>query len=326
MPQSSHSKLARIPTPVAGLALAIASLGWCLENALPLGHHAQWTGAWIAAVMLLGLALKFIRHPRLLRDDLAHPVVGSVVPTAAMGWMVVSHSLGQWNALLGQGLWLLAIAMHMTFLACFIYHRVKGFTLHHMVPSWFVPPVGLIVADVAFPGGAMRPLAEAIFYFGLLVYAVMLPAMLYRLIFCQEVPDLAKPTIAILAAPASLSLAGYLTVAEAPSMLLVGLLAGIAVLMTLLIYVAFLHLLRLPFNPGYAAFTFPMVIGATALFKLAHQLQLWGLAPGEIAWISQLAQLELVIATLVVGYVSLRYLHHYRPSAAPPTPLHHSQQ
>ena len=326
MPQSQQSKLARIPTPVAGLALAIASLGWSLENALPLEHHAQWAGAWIAAVMLLGLALKFIRHPRLLRDDLAHPVVGSVVPTAAMGWMVISHSLGQWNALLGQGLWLLAILMHGIFLACFIYHRAKQFALHHMVPSWFVPPVGLIVADVAFPGGAMRPLAEALLYFGLLVYAVMLPAMLYRLIFCADVPELAKPTVAILAAPASLSLAGYLTVSENPSMLLVGLLAGIAVLMTLLIYVAFLHLLRLPFNPGYAAFTFPMVIGATALFKLAHQLQIWGLAPDEIAWVGQLAQLELVIATLVVGYVSLRYLHHYRPSVTSPAPLHHSQQ
>ncbi len=316
MQPCQHSKLARIPTPVAGLALAIASLGWCLENAAPLAQYAKWTSAWIAALMLLSLALKFIRHPRLLRDDLAHPVVGSVVPTAAMGWMVISHSLGQWNALLGQGLWLLAIAMHTTFLACFIYHRAKDFALHHMVPSWFVPPVGLIVADVAFPGGAMRPLAEAIFYFGLLAYAVMLPAMLYRLIFCQDVPDLAKPTIAILAAPASLSLAGYLTVAEEPSMLLVGLLAGIAVLMTLLIYVAFLHLLRLPFNPGYAAFTFPMVIGATALFKLAHQLQIWGMAADDIAWISHLAQLELLVATLVVGYVSLRYLMHYRPTAA----------
>lgn len=326
MQPCQHSKLARIPTPVAGLALAIASLGWCLENAAPLAQYAKWTGAWIAALMLLGLALKFIRHPRLMLDDLAHPVVGSVIPTAAMGWMVVSHSLGQWNAQLGQGLWLLAIAMHATFLACFIYHRAKQFELHHMVPSWFVPPVGLIVADVAFPGGAMRPLAEAIFYFGLFAYAVMLPAMLYRLIFCQDVPDLAKPTIAILAAPASLSLAGYLTVAEEPSMLLVGLLGGIAVLMTLLIYVAILHLLRLPFNPGYAAFTFPMVIGATALFKLAHQLQLWGMSLEEITWVNQLALLELVIATLVVGYVSLRYLHHYRPSATSPAPLHHSQQ
>lgn len=315
MQQRQHSKLARIPTPVAGLALAIASLGWCLENAAPLAQYAKWTSAWIATLMLLGLALKFIRHPRLMLDDLAHPVVGSVIPTAAMGWMVVSHSLGQWNALLGQGLWLLAIAMHLTFLACFIYHRVKQFELHHMVPSWFVPPVGLIVADVAFPGGAMRPLAEAIFYFGLFAYAVMLPAMLYRLIFCQDVPDLAKPTIAILAAPASLSLAGYLTVAEEPSMLLVGLLAGIAVLMTLLIYVAFLHLMRLPFNPGYAAFTFPMVIGATALFKLAHQLQIWGMAATDITWVTHLAQLELLVATGVVGYVSLRYLMHYRPTS-----------
>ena len=326
MPQPQHSKLARIPTPVAGLALAIASLGWCLENAAPLGHHAQWAGAWIAALMLLGLALKFIHHPRLLRDDLAHPVVGSVLPTAAMGWMVVSHSLGQWHALLGQGLWLLAILMHGLFLACFTYHRAKQFALHHMVPSWFVPPIGLIVADVAFPGGVMRPLAEALLYFGLLVYAVMLPAMLYRLIFCQDMPVQAKPTIAILAAPASLSLAGYLTVAEEPSMLLVGLLAGIAILMTLLIYVAFLHLLRLPFSPGYAAFTFPMVIGATALFKLAHQLQLWGMSLEDIARVNQLALLELVIATLVVGYVSLRYLHHYRPTTFSPTLLHHSQQ
>ena len=27
--------LSRIPTPMAGLALAIAALGWCWENALP---------------------------------------------------------------------------------------------------------------------------------------------------------------------------------------------------------------------------------------------------------------------------------------------------
>ncbi|MCW1889915.1 hypothetical protein OK016_13235 [Vibrio chagasii] len=32
---------------------------------------------------------------------------------------------------------------------------------------------------------------------------------------------------------------------------------------------AFFKLLRLPFSPGYAAFTFPIVIGATALFKIA---------------------------------------------------------
>jgi tellurite resistance protein TehA-like permease len=35
-------------------------------------------------------------------------------------------------------------------------------------------------------------------------------------------------------------------------------LLGIAVLMTGIIYLAFIKLLRLPFSPGYAAFTFPL--------------------------------------------------------------------
>ena len=48
-----------------------------------------------------------------------------------------------------------------------------------------------------------------------------------RLIFGQTVPTAAQPTIAILAAPASLSLAGYLTVNQQPTILLVGLL-GVA--------------------------------------------------------------------------------------------------
>jgi tellurite resistance protein TehA-like permease len=37
--------------------------------------------------------------------------------------------------------------------------------------------------------------------------------------------------------------------------------------LTAIVYVAFTRLLVLPFSPGYAAYTFPMAIGATALFK-----------------------------------------------------------
>ena len=304
-------KLTQLPTPLAGLALAIASLGWCWENALPLQHYAKWSGALIAACLLLSLAIKFVRFPRLLREDLAHPVVGSVVPTFAMGWMLVSSSIGQWQPAVGQAVWLGAITLHLLFLGCFIYHRAKKFALHHMLPSWFVPPVGIIVADVAFPGGALQPLADALLQLGLACYAVMLPIMIYRLVFERDIPDPAKPTIAIMAAPASLCLAGYLTVTQEPSAMVVALLASIAVLMTAIIYVAFFSLLRLPFNPGYAAFTFPMVIGATALYKLAAQLTQWGMDSGSSQLIQHLALAELLIATLVVGYVTLRYLLHY---------------
>ena len=297
-----------LPTPIAALALAIASLGWAWENLGIFDGLAQAFGAVLGAFLLFLIALKFITNPKSLWSDLQHPVVGSVVPTFAMGLMIVSHSLGQLDSFAGDALWLFALVLHFGFLISFVYYRAQNFSLSHMVPSWFVPPVGLIVADVSFSGNeALRPLAEIILVFGLTVCAVLLPLMLYRLIFCEEVPDVAKPTIAILAAPASLSLAGYLTVMESPSPLIVAILLGIAVLMTSVIYVSFLHLMRLPFSPAYAAFTFPMVIGATALFKTVEWMVSIGIPSHYVAQLTFLANVELIVSTLVVMYVSIHF-------------------
>lgn len=295
---------------MAGLALGIASLGWSWENFAELNGYGQWISAGIASVLLAILAIKFLFHNHLLRQDLAHPVVGSVVPTFAMGTMVVSNSLGHFFPVAGDVLWLVAVALHIVFLVSFLYHRAKDFELHHMVPSWFVPPVGIIVADVSFSGNpVLAPIAHGTLVFGMVAYAVMLPMMIYRFMFTHEIPDAAKPTMAIMAAPASLSLAGYLTVTATPSPVIIALLFGIAVLMTAIIYLAFFKLLRLPFSPGYAAFTFPMVIGATALFKTANWMEANGLAAHYVQQVRGLAGIELIVATIVVTYVGLRYIN-----------------
>ncbi|MDK9776933.1 MULTISPECIES: TDT family transporter [Vibrio] len=310
MIQRTKAKVMGAPTPMAGLALGIASLGWSWENFAELHGYGQWISAGIASVLLAILAVKFLFHNHLLRQDLAHPVVGSVVPTFAMGTMVVSNSLGHFFSVAGDVLWLVAVALHIVFLASFLYHRAKDFELHHMVPSWFVPPVGIIVADVSFSGNpVLAPIAHGALVFGMVAYAVMLPIMIYRFMFTHEIPDAAKPTMAILAAPASLSLAGYLTVTATPSPVIIALLFGIAVLMTAIIYLAFFKLLRLPFSPGYAAFTFPMVIGATALFKTANWMEANGLAAHYVQQVRGLAGIELIVATIVVTYVALQYIN-----------------
>jgi tellurite resistance protein TehA-like permease len=309
-----HHTIQSAPTPMAGLALGIASLGWCWENVLNSGHIAQWAGAAIASILIAILTYKFIFHRNCLRADLAHPVVGGVVPTYAMAIMVISNSIGQFSPMWGDAVWLLAVMLHMLFLVSFIYHRSREFELHHMIPSWFIPPIGIVVADVSYSGNvALEPLATGALVFGIGMYAVMLPTMIYRLVFAHEIPDAAKPTLAILAAPASLSLAGYLSVSTDPSAVLVALLFGIAVLMTLVIYLSFIKLLQLPFSPGYAAFTFPMVIGATALYKLEAWMVTIGASNNAVKQIHWLANIELLIATIVVSYVALRYFLAYLP-------------
>jgi exfoliative toxin A/B len=297
------------PTPVAGLALGIASLGLAWENVLP-GTRIAESAAVIAAALLTLLTVRFILYPATLARDLANPVVGGVAPTFAMGWMLVSLSVWQVSHLGWALLWLGALGVHVVFLSVFVRHQSAQFALARMVPSWFVPPVGIIVAAVSFCGqheGPLFILAVGALYFGIIAYAAMLPVMFYRFIFAENVPVTAMPTLGILAAPASLSLVGYLSLVDDPQPLPVVLLIGIAVLMTSIVYVAFTRLLVLPFSPGYAAYTFPMAIGATALFKTVDQLEAWPIRQKLIDQLHGLAVFELLVATAVIAYVILRF-------------------
>jgi tellurite resistance protein TehA-like permease len=302
-------RLSRYPTPVGGLALGIASLGLAWERVLP-GTLIAEAAAGVAAVLLGLMTLRFVLHPDTLARDLANPVVGGVAPTYAMGWMLVSISIHQVSDVLGTLVWLAAVAIHVGFLAVWARHQSRSFHLARMVPSWFVPPVGIIVAAVSYRGpdtGVLHGLAVVALYFGMLSYAVMLPLMFYRFIFDENIPVAAMPTLGILAAPASLSLVGYLTLIQTPEPLPVILLEGIAVLMTAIVYVAFVRLLALPFTPGFAAYTFPMAIGATAQFEVSGQLAQWQVSQDLIDQVHTLAVVELWVATAVIAYVCLRF-------------------
>lgn len=304
-------KVRHLPTPVAGLALGIGGLGMCLDAVLRAQGRIETVSATLALLLLLALCVRVALHPDTLKADLKHPVVGSVAPTFAMALMVVSHGIALHWSQLGSAVWLLAIAIHLYFLVAFIRYRQRDFSLHHMVPSWFVPPVGIAVAAVAWTGelgSFTHGVAWLCMAFALLCYAVMMPLMFYRIMFRESIPVGAQPTIAILAAPASLTLAAYLRVSSTPYPLLVIIMLGLAITMTLIVYGAFIHLLRLPFSPGYAAFTFPMAIGATALYQVEAVFVKWQLPAAMIQQIDILARIELGIATVVIGYVALQFI------------------
>ncbi|KXO13070.1 Tellurite resistance protein [Moritella sp. JT01] len=298
-----------LPTPVAGLALGISSLGALWESVYGFNGYLQTVTAVVAAGILLSLLLRFIIHPQTLWNDLSHHVVGSVVPTFAMATMVVSNSLITSSSALSTIIWLTAIVVHLVFLVVFLYHRVKDMQLQHMVPSWFVPPIGLIVAVFTCPQPEkFESLCYAILVFGMVNYALLLPVMLNRLIFGEKVQTGAKPSIAILAAPASLCLTGYLAFMSEPSPIIVAVLLGIAVLMTVVIYMALLHLSRLTFHPGFAAFTFPLVISAKALYSIGDWLEKVGISEHYISQLHVVALFELGGSTVVVAWVSACYI------------------
>lgn len=300
-----------IPTAASGLALAIASLGLSWEHFIPLQGKAQILGASIAACIITLLLLKFIFNPHLFKQDLQHPIAGTVIPTLAMALMVISNSIALYDLQIGQVVSWLAIVLHLYFLGYFIFSRSKAFQFQQILPSWFIPPIGLVLALITHPGGLAPAFIHFIFGLGLLSYAVLLPIVLYRLLFGSVLTDNEKPIIVILATPASLLLLAYLVTTSQPNYLLLGCLFVLALSMTLYIYLVFKSLLRLSYTPAYSAFTFPLVVGAVALMKMSEFLLEKGFATHWVNITEQLANIELAIASAMVLYVTVRYLPHF---------------
>lgn len=311
------SPLDKVPTAAAGLALGLASLGWCADQLFAMSGlvqqgEVQLGAALLALPLLLAVLLKFAHAPQLLRQELAHPVAGSLLPVICMATLVQSAALQPLLPGLATGLWWLALGTHFVLLAGFIRHRLQHFVLSDLLPAWFIPPIGFVVAVLTAPATAPLLLLQSLAGLGLLAYLGMLPLMLYRLRRCSPLPAPQRPLLAILAAPGSLTLSGLLCLplsAAAPITALL-LLSMVALVLTLRVWWQLPQLLSGRFNPAFAACTFPLVISATALLKLSGYLaqQADPMLQQLAQWQLGLAQLEFSVALGVCSYVLARYL------------------
>lgn len=301
-----------VPTAAAGLALGLASLGWCADQLFAQHGRLQQAAALLALPLLMAVLMKFLRAPQLLQQELAHPVAGSLLPVMCMATLVQTAAWQSYSPAIATLCWWLALAGHLTLLTGFIRHRLAQFALADLVPAWFIPPIGFVVAVLTAPVSAPLWLLQLLAGAGLLAYLLMLPLMLYRLGRGTPLPLPQRPLLAILAAPGSLTLTGLLCLPHAAALPVIALLSlsAVALLLTLRVWWQLPQLLRGSFNPAFAACTFPLVISATALLKLSAYLaqQSHPLLQQLAHWQLALAQLEFAVALTVCGYVLSRYL------------------
>ena len=161
------------------------------------------------------------------------------------------------------------------------------------------------IMDIKDPIIFIVQLGTPVLWLSLLLYAVLLPIVCVRLLR-RELPfEATLPLLTIMAAPASLCLTGYLSMTSHPSW-------GFSLFMLILAQTLYwgtlakiVKYVRLSFYPSFAAFTFPLVISATALnlfnktFVLTNNLN-------QI--LNGLVYVELVIATSMVLFVLVRYV------------------
>ncbi len=296
-----------MPVAATGLGLGIVNIGILLSLFLN-SIIPSVVGLVICLLFISKIFLKNVLHFRHFISELRNPLVASFIPTISMAIMSMAVVVAYFSIDVARYVWYFGFVLHILLLMSFIYHCITVFDLKRIVPSWFVPPIGLVVASVSGVPLGFQEIAQVVFVFGFTVLFCLMPIVLYRIIFSRMIKRQVMPTFGIIGAPINLCLAGYLTAFDNLNPLLLNFLVNLGVSTTALVYISFFYLRQLAFTPLFASYTFPLAVGAIAMFKYSQYLAKQGLEYSQLFYYISL--FETVVACFIISYVLYKLLGH----------------
>lgn len=298
-------RLERMPVPV--LPTFVGAL--TLSNVLS-GMGYTWIRhitMWAATIILLLYIIKIVKFPKVCLKEYQTVVPCSLYAAFTMITMILGSYYFDYIPALGKGMWAAAICVHAVHILVFTYRNViKKRDINTFVPSWFVTYNGIMVSCVV--GGAMNAagVLKYIVYYGIIIYFIIVPIMIWRLLKVEVKPAVYH-TMAVLLAPCSLCVVSYLNVIPNPNQTLLYVLYGCVLASLLFIILKLPKFFSFPFAPGFAGLTFPMAIGIVASTKMAGYLT--GAGQEVLAGVvKQISGIQLYLTTMIIGYVLLNFV------------------
>lgn len=299
-----NNLLKKLPLPITGLMLGFAALGNLIQS------HSEGLRSLfglISVIIFVLVILKLILFQKEVKKALENPVVASVFPTLSMSMMLLATYIKPFSCGITYFFWFAGLILHIALMIWFTQKFVlnNNYNIKKVYPSWFIPYVGIATASVTSGTIGMQAIGKITFWFALIAFVVLLPIILKRIFVVKEIPEPAIPTISILAAPASLCLAGYMNSFETKSTVLVYVLLIVAQVLYWGVLLFLPKILKLQFYPSFSGLTFPLVISGLAL-KLTNGFLTKSGNP--ISLLPILVTVEEIIAVVACVYVLIRYL------------------
>jgi tellurite resistance protein len=259
-----------VPMGLGGLGLAWREAGRTLGAPAVIGEVLLAVTAitWLLIVLLH--ALRAVRHPEALLADLRHPIRASFAGAVTIGLMLIAAGAAPIAPALAATIWVIAVVLH---LAIGVW-TVRGLLLAPreqatLAPPLLIPLVGNILAPVMGVKLGFVLSSWMMFGLGALLWVLIQPLILARLIHGPALPPRLRPSLAILLAPpavASIALANLTGGFGAVPLAVLGLALFVAmVLLTLARSMA-----QGPFAMSWWSWTFPPAAFSVAVMAATH--------------------------------------------------------
>ena len=286
------------PMGIGGLGLAWREAGKVLGAPTFIGEALLALAAAIWVVVAALHVVRALRHPEAIGGDLKHPVRAAFAGAITIGVMITAGGLIPYSHGAASGLWFIAVAGHLG-IGAWTVRRLLASPQEAaaLTPPLLIPLVGNILAPVFGARLGYETLSWMLFGVGALLWALIQPLILNRIISGPALPERLRPTLVILLAPPAVGAialnvlgGGYGPAATAT--------LGLAVFVALVLAAMAPAFARIPFAMSWWAWTFPSAAFTVAVtsFYHAHPLPLLGIA----CWVL-LALASAIIATVVIA-------------------------
>ncbi|UXR74677.1 TDT family transporter [Staphylococcus sp. IVB6238] len=297
-------KIPKTPLVTAGLILGLLGLGNLLKD---VSITLSFICGTLAILVFIHLLYSVIIDINGAKDQLNSPLVSSVFTTCYMsGFLGTTYLYSFFKDYtfihkLAVFIWffcLVAIIFHMTI---FSFKYLKNFSIENVVPSWTVLYIGIAIAGLTAPISGQYWIGKITVIYGFIATCLVLPVVFKRLRL-YPLQSLIKPNTSTICAPFSLVSAAYVVVFPNTNLLVLIILLILSQFFYFYIIIQLPKLINRPFSPAFSAFTFPLVISATAL---KNSMQVWT----SFEFLRILLFFEISLATLVVTGVYSGYVY-----------------
>lgn len=299
------SRLERMPVPVLPTFVGALTLSNVYSGmGYPWVRHLTM---WAATIVFILYIIKIIKFPGTCKKEYETVVPCSLYAGFTMVLMILGSYYFDYVPALGKGMWTVGLCVHAVHILVFTYRNViKKRDINTFVPSWFVTYNGIMVSCVV--GGAMNAadILKYVVYYGILIYVIIIPIMIWRLITVEVKPPVYH-TMAVVLAPCSLCVVSYLNVIFEPNQMLLYFLYGCVLVSLIFVIIKLPKFFAFPFAPGFAGMTFPMAIGIVASTKMAAYLTGIG-NEGLAGIVTQISGIQVYLTSMIIGFVLLNLL------------------
>ncbi|MDD6730616.1 MAG: hypothetical protein PUE02_06785 [Eggerthellaceae bacterium] len=291
--------LRSLPISLGGIALSFASLGSLAQDVSALKAACVT----VSVLLLVLLAARCVRHPSLLRQDLAHRINAGVAGTVPMTLFVLSGYLNPASPQAAFALWAIAFAAALFLAGNFFVRFIARESWRELTPASFVALIGPLLCVMTGAGFPVGGLIEGVFRVVIVVTFALVPVVIVRYATNAPAAEPLRPLLCIFAAPPSMCLVNWLALGARPGAEVLAGVWAVCLGFWAFGFAAALRCAPRPFQPSFSAMTFPLVIAATATRAVAACLPsgLLAQAVGAVGW------LQLAAAVALTLYVTARF-------------------